>query len=63
MKTYKSLSPKMQAVLASHKQWLADPSQGKQADLRGADLQDANLQYSDLLGANLQGANLQGAKR
>jgi len=49
------------AILARHKQWLADSPDGKRADLSGADLRGANLREADLSGANLSGADLSGA--
>jgi hypothetical protein len=57
---------KMDAILANHAKWLADPSTGKRADLRGtnlrwADLRWANLREADLRDADLRGANLRGA--
>ena len=63
-------------VLADHKLWLDNPSNGGRANLRGADLwgtnlrgadlrdaylQDADLQRADLQRADLQDADLQGA--
>jgi hypothetical protein len=58
-------------ILADHKLWLEDPTQGNCADLSntylaGADLRHANLSYADLsntylFNANLTGANLFGA--
>ena len=49
------------AILARHKQWLADSPDGKRADLSGADLREADLRGADLSGADLSGANLRGA--
>ncbi len=59
------------AILARHKQWLADSPDGKRADLSGADLSGADLSganlsgadlsWADLSGADLRGANLRGA--
>ena len=43
----------LKAVLADHAKWLANPSQGRRADLTGA-----NLTRADLTGANLTRANL-----
>lgn len=60
-------------ILTAHSQWLADKTQGCQANLRGAtlwgatlgganlrtaDLRSADLRSADLRGANLGGANL-----
>ena len=53
-------------ILEDHAAWVADNTQGKQADLRWADLRwadlrDADLRWADLREANLRDANLSGA--
>ena len=53
-------------ILEDHAAWVADNTQGKQADLswanlRWANLRDANLSGADLSGANLRWADLSGA--
>ena len=50
-------------ILEDHAAWVADNTQGKQADLRWADLRwadlrDADLRWADLRDANLRDANL-----
>jgi hypothetical protein len=49
------------AIVADHKQWLADPATGKRADLSGVDLSGVDLSGANLPGANLTDANLTGA--
>ena len=51
---------KMDAILANHAKWLADPSTGKRADLRGTNLRWVNLRGADLSGADLRWADLRG---
>jgi hypothetical protein len=51
----------LDGVLANHKLWLLDSTQGVYANLHDADLRGANLCGADLRGANLCGANLCGA--
>lgn len=48
----------LEKILADHKEWLADPSKDKRADLREADLRWADLRWADLSGAYLRGADL-----
>lgn len=48
----------LQKILDDHKLWLADPTQGKRADLTGA-----NLRGADLTGADQYEANFFGCKR
>lgn len=48
----------LQEILRLHKEWLADPSKGRSANLVGANLCKANLSYVNLVGANLRKANL-----
>jgi hypothetical protein len=45
-------------VLANHKLWVSDSTQGVCADLCGADLRGAKLHGADLCAANLRGADL-----
>jgi hypothetical protein len=46
------------AIVADHKQWLADPATGKRADLSSADLSGEDLSGVNLSGVNLTDANL-----
>jgi uncharacterized protein YjbI with pentapeptide repeats len=46
------------SVLADHAKWLANPSQGKRANLTRANLTRADLTRANLTGANLSGADL-----
>ena len=48
-------------ILEDHAAWVADNTQGKQADLSWANLRDANLRDANLSGADLSGANLRWA--
>ena len=49
------------AILARHKQWLADSPDGKRADLSGADLSGADLSGANLSQITLCGATIDGA--
>lgn len=51
----------LDAVLKTHRMWLAGRKGGKCANLRGADLHWADLHWADLRGADLQEADLQEA--
>jgi len=48
----------LEKILKDHKDWLADKTKGKRADLHNADLSNADLSNADLSNANLRYADL-----
>ena len=49
-------------IISNHAKWLANPQEGRCANLMGANLEDVNLTGVNLTGATLIDANLTGVK-